>query len=206
MHQVLYNTSESGQFGAFIWRAAHEVFGCINHSSPQQFSWHHVRMQSSPWTQILLLYYPDYLNHGDYYAGKVVSFIPNCMGVNGTSMQICCVTSASSSLGILLIFFFFLPILFHLTGEHWKQNHKIQLILDLFLAKRGLNQKWNKRRAESQPGPPAFILNSLWPLLLSYHFLQITYQTPFYVSTDLLLLFVKEKAHWCREHFSPLAR
>lgn len=51
------------------------------------------------------------------------------------------------------------------------------------------------------PGPSAFILNSLWPLLLSHHYLQIRYQTPSYISTDLLLLFVKEKAHWCDNIF-----
>lgn len=148
----------------------------------------------------------------------MIPFILNCMDVNGMSIQICCVTSASSSVVTLLIFFFiFLPTLFHLTGEHWKQNHEVKLILNLFLVKRGWNKyRKKKRRAESllcvlcvvpaELGPPAFILNSLWPLLLSHHFLQIRYQTSSWISTDLLLLFVKETAHWCRQHFPPLAR
>lgn len=121
MHQVLYNTSESGQFGFFIWIAAHESFGSINHSSPLQFGWHdcwdsYVMVQSSPWTQTLILYCPGHLNHDDYYVGKIVPFIPNCMGVSGTSIQICCVTSASSSVVILHLFSFYF---FHSFRSNW---------------------------------------------------------------------------------------
>lgn len=142
MHQVLYNTSGSGGVWALymdssswkLWKYQSllstavqltRLLGLIPDDSKLPMDSDLASLLSWPPESCWL--------HGPSYVGRMMPFIPNCVGVNGTSIQICCVTSSSSSVVILQLFSFFLPHSFHLTAEHYKQNHKIQLILNWLL-------------------------------------------------------------------------
>lgn len=125
MHQVLYNTSGSGGVWALyvdssswkLWKYQSLLSTAVQLTRLLGLIPDNSKLPMDSDLASLLSWPPESCwLHGRSYVGRMTPFIPNCVGVNGTSIQICCVTSASSSVVILYLFSFFLP---HSFPSNW---------------------------------------------------------------------------------------